>query len=515
MTQLDLARADGTVAATIPTPPMADEKPDYKVYRSRPRLLARARRDGRAARAPRSCATADPRRREAPPRPAPRRAGRRGPRRPGARRAAAAAAPLAPAAPHARPRARWLAARAGRLDRALGGALHGLRPDPARRPRDAGRARSSTPARARSSAPNTILVLGSDARTKGLGGARLADRRPEPLGLDHAPAHRRRRERLALDPARHGRRHPRPRPRQDQRRLRVRRPARWPSQTVKQFLGIDDQPRRRGQLRRTSRSSSTRSAASPTRAAACVSKINGGRRNGGTRCACTRGETRAQRQAGARARAHAQERLPTRARTTCTRARRQQQLVAAMKDKVTSFETFVRLPWVSWAAPQGDPLRHGRPDAARRRRRLDDSAATAKHARAQALGRRHAARRRRRPDVDDATQPRPRWRASCAADPSAAGSRAGPHDASPGGCRRCSESEKPTRRTRTPPDRRRELLGRRAGRRGRRGRRPRVLLVGRLRVGLVAAGLVAGGLAEPPRACAWRCRSPCCRSRSP
>ena len=35
-----------------------------------------------------------------------------------------------------------------------------------------------------------------------------------------------------------------------------------------------------------------------------------------------------------------------------TRAKRQQQLVAAMKDKVTSFETFIRLPWVSWAAPR-------------------------------------------------------------------------------------------------------------------------------------------------------------------
>jgi anionic cell wall polymer biosynthesis LytR-Cps2A-Psr (LCP) family protein len=35
-----------------------------------------------------------------------------------------------------------------------------------------------------------------------------------------------------------------------------------------------------------------------------------------------------------------------------TRARRQQQLVQAMKDKVTSFETFIRLPWVSWAAPR-------------------------------------------------------------------------------------------------------------------------------------------------------------------
>src|SRR5215217_7183389 len=38
MTQLELARADGMGAATIPTS-MADDEPDYKVYRSRPRLL--------------------------------------------------------------------------------------------------------------------------------------------------------------------------------------------------------------------------------------------------------------------------------------------------------------------------------------------------------------------------------------------------------------------------------------------------------------------------------------------
>ena len=35
-----------------------------------------------------------------------------------------------------------------------------------------------------------------------------------------------------------------------------------------------------------------------------------------------------------------------------TRARRQQKIMSAIKDKVTSFETFVRLPWVSWAAPK-------------------------------------------------------------------------------------------------------------------------------------------------------------------
>ena len=34
------------------------------------------------------------------------------------------------------------------------------------------------------------------------------------------------------------------------------------------------------------------------------------------------------------------------------RARRQQKIMSAIKDQVTSFETFIRLPWVSWAAPQ-------------------------------------------------------------------------------------------------------------------------------------------------------------------
>ena len=34
------------------------------------------------------------------------------------------------------------------------------------------------------------------------------------------------------------------------------------------------------------------------------------------------------------------------------RARRQQKIMSAIKDKVISFETFIRLPWVSWAAPK-------------------------------------------------------------------------------------------------------------------------------------------------------------------
>jgi LCP family protein required for cell wall assembly len=84
----------------------------------------------------------------------------------------------------------------------------------------------------------------------------------------------------------------------------------------------------------------------------CVrSKINGGRRNGGTTLRIPRGETEID---GDQALALARTRtnLCNPSEDDLARARRQQQLVAAMKDKVTSFETFVRLPWVSWAAPQ-------------------------------------------------------------------------------------------------------------------------------------------------------------------
>jgi LCP family protein required for cell wall assembly len=84
----------------------------------------------------------------------------------------------------------------------------------------------------------------------------------------------------------------------------------------------------------------------------CVhSKINGGRRNGGTTLKLERGETELNgRQALALARTR--KNLCNPSENDLTRARRQQQLVAAMKDKVTSFETFIRLPWVSWAAPR-------------------------------------------------------------------------------------------------------------------------------------------------------------------
>jgi LCP family protein required for cell wall assembly len=84
----------------------------------------------------------------------------------------------------------------------------------------------------------------------------------------------------------------------------------------------------------------------------CVlSRINGGRRNGGYTLRLKRGETKINgRQALALARTR--HNLCNPSEDDLTRAKRQQQLVAAMKDKVTSFSTFIRLPWVSWAAPK-------------------------------------------------------------------------------------------------------------------------------------------------------------------
>jgi LCP family protein required for cell wall assembly len=82
-----------------------------------------------------------------------------------------------------------------------------------------------------------------------------------------------------------------------------------------------------------------------------VSRINGGSRNGGYTLRLPAGTREISgKQALALARTRKNECNP--AEDDRTRARRQQKLVSAMKDKVTSLETFVRLPWVAWAAPK-------------------------------------------------------------------------------------------------------------------------------------------------------------------
>lgn len=84
----------------------------------------------------------------------------------------------------------------------------------------------------------------------------------------------------------------------------------------------------------------------------CVrSEINGGRRNGGQTLRLKKGENHLNgRQALALARTRTN--LCNPAENDLTRAKRQQQILAAIKDRAISPWTFVRLPWVSWNAPK-------------------------------------------------------------------------------------------------------------------------------------------------------------------
>jgi LCP family protein required for cell wall assembly len=82
-----------------------------------------------------------------------------------------------------------------------------------------------------------------------------------------------------------------------------------------------------------------------------ISKINGGSRNGGTTLRLKAGTHELNGdQALALARTRKNECRPQ--EDDRARVRRQQKILAAIKSKVISFETFFRLPWVSWAAPK-------------------------------------------------------------------------------------------------------------------------------------------------------------------
>jgi LCP family protein required for cell wall assembly len=82
-----------------------------------------------------------------------------------------------------------------------------------------------------------------------------------------------------------------------------------------------------------------------------VSKLNGGFKNGGYTLRLPAGSHEINgKQALALARTRHNE--CAKREDDRTRAHRQQKILGAIKSKVISFETFVRLPWVSWAAPR-------------------------------------------------------------------------------------------------------------------------------------------------------------------
>jgi LCP family protein required for cell wall assembly len=82
-----------------------------------------------------------------------------------------------------------------------------------------------------------------------------------------------------------------------------------------------------------------------------ISKINGGLRNGGYTLRLKAGTNELTgEEALALARTRKNDCRPQ--ENDRSRAIRQQKIINAIKDQVISFETFVRLPWVAWAAPQ-------------------------------------------------------------------------------------------------------------------------------------------------------------------
>jgi LCP family protein required for cell wall assembly len=349
MTQLVLERAAGMGAATIPTP-MTDEaeqraaaeerepKPDYKVYRSRPRFLRR-RADGDDGLAELRGAPAEPaakpdyevqgRRRRFPglPKRAPRLPGRRRPITPGRVLKWVVLALVA-----------WVGVSAilfmisAQIQRGDLASEVGEQLDPGPYPL---------------TGANTILVLGSDARTEGLaepgsggpsrsdsimllrigGGANASLSIPRDTVVD-IPGHGQNKINAAY--ALGG-------------------PA-LATQTVKEFLGIEINHVVEVSFENFPELIDALGGVT-YKGDAVLSRINGGNRNGGYTLRLPKGETEIDgRQALALARTR--KNLLNPAENDLTRARRQQQLVSAMKDKVTSFETFIRLPWVSWAAPK-------------------------------------------------------------------------------------------------------------------------------------------------------------------
>jgi LCP family protein required for cell wall assembly len=82
-----------------------------------------------------------------------------------------------------------------------------------------------------------------------------------------------------------------------------------------------------------------------------VSRINGGNRNGGYTLRLRRGENHLDgRAALALSRTRTNECNP--AENDLTRAQRQQDVLSAIKSRAVSPHAFIRLPWVSWTAPQ-------------------------------------------------------------------------------------------------------------------------------------------------------------------
>ncbi len=322
---------------------MADEKPDYKLYRSRPRFLRRREDGDDAARGLAGLPGRDA--------PSPdykvQRSGPRLPRLPAALRRGEGRAPGTRRQLTAGRVVKWLAiALAGWL--ALSAALFMLSAQIQRGDLAGKVGPQLDPGPFPLTGANTILVLGSDARTEGLAepGSSGAPSRSDSIMLlrigGGANASLSIPRDTVVDIPGHG-----------TDKINAAYAFGGPAlaiETVKDFLGIE--VNHVVEVSFENFPQLIDALGGVTYKGGCVhSEINGGRRNGGTTLRLKRGETEINgKQALALARTRKNLCKPS--ENDLDRARRQQQLVAAMKDKVTSFETFIRLPWVSWAAPR-------------------------------------------------------------------------------------------------------------------------------------------------------------------
>ncbi|HVL97419.1 MAG TPA: LCP family protein [Solirubrobacteraceae bacterium] len=197
--------------------------------------------------------------------------------------------------------------------------------------------------------PNNILVLGSDARTKGLAepGSRIGGpSRADSILLIRAGGGSSARLSIprdtVVDIPGHGRN-----------KVNAAYAIGGPSltiETLKQYLGIEIHHVVEVNFENFPQFIDALGGID-IRTGCVVSRINGGTRNGGYTLRLRGGENHINgKQALALARTRKNDCNPR--EDDLTRVRRQQKIMAAIKSRLTSPITFLRLPWVGWAAPK-------------------------------------------------------------------------------------------------------------------------------------------------------------------
>jgi LCP family protein required for cell wall assembly len=197
--------------------------------------------------------------------------------------------------------------------------------------------------------PNTVLILGSDARTKGLaepGSTIGGPSRADSILLMRVGGGKSARLSIPRDTVVNI-------PGHGQDKINAAYAIGGPSlmiQTVKEYLGIDVNHLVEVNFENFPQFIDALGGVD-VKTGCVLSKINGGKANGGTTLRLKRGENHL---SGKQALALARTRknLCNPAEDDLTRVKRQQQILSAIKGRLLGPHAFVRLPWVAWAAPK-------------------------------------------------------------------------------------------------------------------------------------------------------------------